>query len=303
MRRMQPVALAGQQVVVDGAAQEVVREASSRRRPARSRPSATATRSASSIARRQPDDLAQQPVGHGVARRPRRARTTAARRPGARPACRRAGRPARAGARRPPAVRAGRPRGSARSTGCRRCAETPRRRSRRRRRHRRPAPGTRRPPPRRTARGRDAARSAAGRARSQPANPGRAAKPVGADGRHDQQALRGHPAEQEAEEVGRGRVDPLQVLDHDDDRATDAADTRRAGPPWRRRAWSRRTRRGCLPPTSPATSSAACGASPPSPGRGKGGQDRCPCECSLRPRGRRRRAPGCRAGRSAAPDR
>ena len=66
MRRMQPLALAGQQVVVDGAAQEVVREgvASAVRRQ-QSLGHGDTQRLVHDLVS-QPDHLAQQPVGHGV---------------------------------------------------------------------------------------------------------------------------------------------------------------------------------------------------------------------------------------------
>ena len=63
----------------------------------------------------------------------------------------------------------------------------------------------------------------------QPPNPGTCRQPVRTDRSHHHQALRGHPAEQEPEEVRRGRVHPLQVLDRDDDRATGASNTREQG--------------------------------------------------------------------------
>ena len=60
----------------------------------------------------------------------------------------------------------------------------------------------------------------------QPADPGTRRQSVGPDGRHHDQSLRGHPAEQEPQEVRRGRVHPLQILDRDDDRTADASEVR-----------------------------------------------------------------------------
>ena len=63
----------------------------------------------------------------------------------------------------------------------------------------------------------------------EPTGPGSGGQPVGADGRDDQQPLRGHSAQQEPEEGGRGRVDPLEVLDRQDHGAAQAPEVGEQG--------------------------------------------------------------------------
>ena len=63
----------------------------------------------------------------------------------------------------------------------------------------------------------------------QPSRPGAPGQPFGAHGRDDEQPFRAHAAEQEAEEGCRRRVEPLEVLDHHDDGATAPAQLAQQG--------------------------------------------------------------------------